>query len=452
MIENADSQLAPRCLVRRWRDLESWITTGDLAVWDSPFDKKALGDVVSQRRERLQLSEAFGESKPITIHLTGDVSIRDRTAPYQGPVFAAYPGDIVLSKIDARNGAIGVVPSHISKAAVTSEFPVFAPRHGAANADYIRYVVRTGNFLEALRIRSSGTSGRKRISVDTFLDLEIPLPDLETQEALVNLYSARCERAQGKLQLANDVEVQGIREFEVGLGFIPDSGSAIGDTGVASFAEMDRWSHDWVLQSRLLGRQKELDLPSAELHALAAVQSGVTKSPNNRPSTHAHPYLSVANVKRWDLDLSNVKFIDVPDDELQKFLLWTGDVLVCEGGALDQVGRAALWNGEIGDCVHQNHIFRVRVTSPSILPSYLVAVLNSNIGQRYFRTRAKRTTIASINLVDLSSFPVPIPPIEAQEELSIKLNKHRGESATLRAVSMKLQTRAWDSFTASIFL
>ena len=89
--------------------------------------------------------------------------------------------------------------------------------------------------MEALRIRSSGTSGRKRISVDTFLNLEIPLPDLETQEALVNLYSARCERAQGKLQLANDVEVQGIREFEVGLGFIPDSGSAIGDTGVASF-------------------------------------------------------------------------------------------------------------------------------------------------------------------------------------------------------------------------
>ena len=89
MIENADSQLAPRCLVRRWRDLESWITTGDLAVWDSPFDKKALGDVVSQRRERLQLSEAFGESKPITIHLTGDVSIRDRDCTISRPRFCS---------------------------------------------------------------------------------------------------------------------------------------------------------------------------------------------------------------------------------------------------------------------------------------------------------------------------------------------------------------------------
>ena len=73
----------------------------------------------------------------------------------------------------------------------------------------------------------------------------------------------------------------------------------------------------------------------------------------------------------------------------KKFLLWTGDVLVCEGGALDQVGRAALWNGEIGDCVHQNHIFRVRVTSPSILPSYLVAVLNSNIGQRVLQDESQ---------------------------------------------------------------
>ena len=91
---------------------------------------------------------------------------RDRTAPYKGTMFAAYPGDIIFSKIDARGGAIGVLQESIAKAVVTSEFPVFVPASELLAGKFVKLVLRTGNFLAALRAKASGTSGRKRIAVE----------------------------------------------------------------------------------------------------------------------------------------------------------------------------------------------------------------------------------------------------------------------------------------------
>ena len=68
------------------------------------------------------MSGSFGDWTPITVHLTGEISARDRTTPYKGVMFAAYPGDIVFSKIDARSGAIGVLPPEISKSSSRQNF------------------------------------------------------------------------------------------------------------------------------------------------------------------------------------------------------------------------------------------------------------------------------------------------------------------------------------------
>ena len=451
MGSDAGPVIAPRCLIRRWRDLDSWITAGDIAGWSSSFDTVLMRDLVSRRSEQLALADSFGDANPVTVHLTGEVSVRDRAIPYKGAVFAAYPGDIILSKIDARNGAIGVVPDNIGKVAVTPEFPVFTPHPGAVNGDYIRFLIRTGHFLDALKVRSSGTSGRKRITADTFLSLAIPLPNLSVQEELVARFFVQCQKADSRQRLAGVIEEQAIRGFEDALGFAASLPETKGDLGIARFAELDRWSHDWVIHSRLATKRGRLKIPVSDLRSLAEVQHGLAKSPRNRPSANSRDYLRVANVQRWYVDLSDVKSIDVPDDDLPKYRLRPGDVLVCEGGALDQVGRSAVWNGEIDDCVHQNHIFRVRVDTSVVLPGYVAAVLNSNYGRRYFRMKAKRTTIASINGNDLAFFPLPVPPIEMQDELASRLEKQRAKASDVRRTSINIRQQAWDDFIDSIY-
>ena len=90
------------------------------------------------------------------------------------------------------------------------------------------------------------------------------------------------------------------------------------------------------------------------------------------------------------------------------YRLEDGDILLCEGNSAKLVGRGALWRNEIPDCVHQNHVLRARMDASRIVPEFALAVINSNYGQTYFRSKAKRTTnLASINSKEVSGFPAP---------------------------------------------
>ena len=83
------------------------------------------------------------------------------------------------------------------------------------------------------------------------------------------------------------------------------------------------------------------------------------------------PYLRVANVYANRLELDDVAEIGLTDAEFAKTKLAKDDLLIVEGnGSLDQIGRAALWTGEITDCVHQNHIIRWRAFN-RVLPIML---------------------------------------------------------------------------------
>jgi type I restriction enzyme S subunit len=85
-----------------------------------------------------------------------------------------------------------------------------------------------------------------------------------------------------------------------------------------------------------------------------------------------------------------------------------------EGGDIDKLGRGCMWNGEISDCLHQNHIFAVRCR-PRLLPQYLVALMGSGHGRAYFQLTAKQTTnLAATNSSTLRAFPICLPDVPEQ--------------------------------------
>ncbi|RDC68529.1 hypothetical protein DLJ49_19805 [Rhodovulum sp. 12E13] len=94
-----------------------------------------------------------------------------------------------------------------------------------------------------------------------------------------------------------------------------------------------------------------------------------------------------------------------------------------EGGDWDKLGRAAIWRDEIADCIHQNHIFRVRPASRDISPEWVVVYVNSELGRRYFEEASKQTTnLASINMTQLRGCPIPLPPLAEQHRIVAKVD------------------------------
>jgi type I restriction enzyme, S subunit len=158
---------------------------------------------------------------------------------------------------------------------------------------------------------------------------------------------------------------------------------------------------------------------SFQLREIAEIQTGLAKGKKTFKDPLELPYLRVANVQAGHLDLSEVKTVTVERADVERYGLKDGDVLLTEGGDFDKLGRGTLWRGEIGCCLHQNHVFVVRTNRAVLLPEYLVWLTNSPIGRRYFVRASKQSTnLASINSTQLKQYPVVIPPVDEQKAIA----------------------------------
>lgn len=156
---------------------------------------------------------------------------------------------------------------------------------------------------------------------------------------------------------------------------------------------------------------------------IATTAGGVTKGRTLKGKTACYPYLRVANVQRGYLDLTEVKDIEIAVTELERYALSPGDLLITEGGDWDKVGRMALWQGEIAPCLHQNHVFRAQLRSADCLRDWVLLYFNS-AAREYFAQASKQTTnLASINMRQLRSCPVPLPPLAEQKRIVAKVNE-----------------------------
>jgi type I restriction enzyme, S subunit len=159
---------------------------------------------------------------------------------------------------------------------------------------------------------------------------------------------------------------------------------------------------------------------------VAEIQGGIQKQPKRAPRANAYPFLRVANVTSAGLDLGDVHRIELFGDELDRLRLRKGDLLVVEGnGSASQIGRAAIWDGSIEDCVHQNHLIRVRARA-GLRPDYLEAVWNSP------ETRVELSEVASstsglhtLSVAKLSRLRIPVPGVKEQAVAMGQVDKAR---------------------------
>lgn len=184
---------------------------------------------------------------------------------------------------------------------------------------------------------------------------------------------------------------------------------------------------------------------------MATVSYGIQKCPTNRPGQHARPYLRVANVRKGFLDLTEIKQIEVPDSELAAFRLEPDDILFVEGnGSRTELGRVAKWSGEIPDCVHQNHLIRVRCNQARLNPDFAVMWFNTDIGRGHFFRAAKTSSgLGTINSNEVRNAPVPVPPVNVQLRIMKRVNARQvqvaNERETARATTKRIEAdlEAW---------
>lgn len=169
------------------------------------------------------------------------------------------------------------------------------------------------------------------------------------------------------------------------------------------------------------------------LKRVASVHGGLTLGKVYDGPLVERPYLRVANVQDGYFDLDDITMIEVPAEIAERVTLQIGDVLMTEGGDLDKLGRGHVWDGEIANCLHQNHVFAVRCVEWKLRPKFLAYVTASQLGRDYFEATGKRTTnLAATNSTKVGQLPVPLPPLDVQDKIIEYLDDLVEKSKMLR--------------------
>lgn len=165
-----------------------------------------LGDVL-RKSEQIINVDPDALYKEVTVRMNGKgVTERRQVKGIEigsGRRFQALAGQFIISRIDARHGASGLVPDGLSGAVVTNDFPLFDIAEERLEPRFLHWISKTDAFVALCKRASEGTTNRVRLSEERFKALEISLPPLDEQKRLV----ARIETLVSKI-----TEARGLRD------------------------------------------------------------------------------------------------------------------------------------------------------------------------------------------------------------------------------------------------
>jgi type I restriction enzyme S subunit len=195
------------------------------------------------------------------------------------------------------------------------------------------------------------------------------------------------------------------------------------------------------------------------------LQSGIPKGKDlSGKVSISVPMLRVANVQDGYLNLEDVHNMEIMPEQLERFSLRKGDVLMNEGGDNDKLGRGAVWQCEVEPCIHQNHVFAIRPYS--VEPEWLDLLTRASYAKFHFYRVAKQSTnLASISSTNIKETPLVIPPEKERHEImryvhrkvdafnkaeekssaQITLLQERRTALISAAVTGKIDVRSWQA-------
>jgi len=452
-----NEQPRPRAFAVWFKELARWDPSSFHGVhWHWPNDvMQPLGSVLKLRKERVnRATSAFTDLQPITIHFDGSLDKRkvDPSRAYTMDLYFARPGDIVVAKIDLKNGAVGIVPPDWENVVVTNHFAIYEPDLTQVVPEYLLLIIQTRFFKAHLNRNKVGAEGRKEVKLSFFEAEPIPLPPLHIQQAIVSQWEAaqvKIESAKRKSQTTeSSIEEFAVTQAGIYLHELRQRPKAF----ALQWQGVERWGvgfnrWDWKL-SELLSSNL---FPMRCLKEIAEVNPSEIVKLNDTNQLVSFVPMEAVSDKEGVLISPQVKKFSEVNKGYTRFM--EEDVIWAKITPCMQNGKCAvakhLENG-LGFGSTEFHVIRSK-NKNVVLPEYLWVLLRMKhlrqAAQRYFIGSAGQQRVPADFLENLY---VPLPPLTAQHEIVAQVQAQRAEIVHLRAEAERLARESKAAVEAQI--
>lgn len=363
-----------------------------------------LGEVLRRSEETIEpLADA--EYRQVTVRLWGNGVVergRARGSELSGRRFVAHHGQFIASRIDARNGAMGLVPASLEGALVTNDFPLFNLKTERISPTYLQWLSRTNWFVELCERASEGTTNRVRLKEDRLLGLEVSIPPLADQNRIVH----RVELLATQIEEACTLGKQ-----------------------VADEAEALLLSQIADVFSRLEGMHEVRSLGSFSPHVTSGPRNWAKHYDRNGARFYRAQDIGPDGAV---LDDSKVFVVPPPGEQGRTAMLQTGDLMLVITGAT--VGRVSLFRNGLEPGFVSQHVGICRLPQSEIDPDFALWGLRGPSGQEQILGQRYGQGKPGLNLENIRAIALPYPPLGTQREVVADLNALQRELQRLRVL------------------
>lgn len=345
--------------------------------------------------------------------------------------FVAEPGDLVVSKIRARQGSVGLVDEGRGRVSVTIHYRVLTPDASRIIPRYAHLALRS-RFGRLQFLAATGGAMKGEISEESLLELKLPLPPQTIQEKIVHRWQSIQTILAQTEKSVRDVgrELQTKAFAALGLKLI--EATELPKLLIVHWRDVSRWSVSYNQQVQAGMDLTHGSYPVVTLNSvLTMVQYGTSQKANS--DGHGTPIIRMNNLVDGRLVLNDLKHIELPARERASLLLEDGDILINRTNSKELVGKCAVFH-ESGEYVFASYLIRLRTDPAKADPDYVAWAVNSPIGRQQIDAMSRQIIgQANINTEEIRSLEIPLPPLETQQQIMAEVRAGLDEIAKLRA-------------------
>lgn len=422
------------------------------------FTKKYLmakiGSFLKKSKDQIEIQDD-AEYKQVTVKINnGGVIARNDGQLKRGSEIGTkrqtvvHAGQFIVSKIDARNGAFGVIPDDLEGAIVTNDFPVFDVDSSKILPQFMVLISTTPQFVEFARKCSSGTTNRKRIDIDAFLQQVIPLPSLKEQIQIVREYNSQiCQyKSLENRNKALKDEINTFMKNELRISKKENSNNISGLLNFVHYSKVREWGCSFIRNNSNHGVETPFNV--LKIKAICSVGSGGTPSRTNASYYKGtYPWVKTGEVLN-DVIFETEEKISLEAIERSSAKLYPkGSLLMAMYGQGDTRGRTA----KLGVDATTNQACAVlfNIKNNVVLTDYLWFYLQMQYDD--IRALASGNNQPNLNIEKIKNYEVVVPPLSVQETIVYRVMVLKNKIKDNLKMAIVKKQKAETNFEQTIF-